>query len=398
MNLDFFEKFWLEKARSALALPANVPDADALEKIRADVSALSDLFTTARPEHFRDYMSNARLLAAYGLFFFPQSFARAQFAISRLLGFCNWNPIIPGEDFSGVSEKKVLRVLDFGSGSAPCGLAIAGALRERFPNAEILLTAVDRSRVALDALAEMPLPEWLKISTQVADLRNFAGTRERFDVVALGWSLNEIVPADVSEGVEGAIVLLKKLAGSLAENGALVVLEPALKSTAERLQHASDYFALNPGLPFWRLAPELGEHACPLLAEGISWNHEVRKWDAPASLEFLNRKLFREIQVLKFSWVALGKRPGDANGGVRENLLRLVSPLEITKPALRFSAVSARGEKIQVEIPTRGMCKNECKKFAAEWERGDIARVSGTLNALGTPGSFRLSGTIEKAG
>ena len=72
--LDFIEQFWLQKARSALRVPAETPTEEVLEKIRPYVAELSDLFTVARPEKFRDYMSDTRLLAAYGLFFFPQSF------------------------------------------------------------------------------------------------------------------------------------------------------------------------------------------------------------------------------------------------------------------------------------------------------------------------------------
>ena len=387
--LDFIEQFWLQKARSAIRVSAETPTEEVLEKIRPCVAELSDLFTVARPEKFRDYMSDARLLAAYGLFFFPQSFARADFAARRLLGFYGRSP---------KNADKTLSILDLGSGASPCGLALAGALQERFPQANIELTAVDRSRAALDAV---PLPgkTRIKLKTECADLRNFAGTQHAFDFIVLGWSLNEIIPATTPDAVEKALVFLKKLANSLKPTGTLLILEPALKETTERLQRVSDYFARTPGLPFHRLAPELGNHEDPLLAEGgISWNHEVRRWTAPASLEFINRKLFREIQVLKFSWCALGKTPSAlaVESDKMPALLRLISPMEMTKTALRFSAVDAVGAKKNVEIPVRGLSKSECKKMAAAWERGDIASVAGELTPLGTPSCFRLAGTLEK--
>lgn len=381
------EQYWSTKARAALHAPESVDTEAVLEKMREYVAELSDLFTVARPERFRDYMSDACLLAAYGLFFFPQSFARADFAIRRLLGFYKRRP---------TPSAAPIRILDLGSGAAPCGLALAAALREQFPETPIELVAVDRSRAALDAIpAQIP---GLKIKTEVADLKNFAGTQNTFDFIVLGWSLNEIVPAETPDAVENAIVFLKKLAASLTPTGTLLVLEPALKETTERLQRVSDYFARTPGLPFHRIAPELGNHEDPLLAEGgISWNHEVRRWEAPPALEFINRKLFREIQVLKFSWCALAKTPPKLPQAPENSLgfWRLVSPMEITKPALRVLAVNASGEKIQIEIPTRGISKSECKKTAASWERGDIAQITGTLTPLGTPGQFRLVGTLE---
>lgn len=387
--LTIAENFWLRKARGALNVPASENDADVLEKMRVSVAELSDLFTIARPEHFRDYMSDKRLLAAYGLFFFPQSFARADFAVRRLLGFYGRAP--------NAESGETVRILDLGSGAAPCGLAFAAALRARFPERKLELVAVDRSRAALDAIPQ--LVENLQIRTEVSDLKHFAGTQSTFDFIVLGWSLNEIVPAGAENSVEKALVFLKKLSASLKPTGTLVVLEPALKTTTERLQRVSDYFARTPGLPFYRVAPELGNHEDPLLAEGgIAWNHEVRRWAPPATLEFINRKLFREIQVLKFSWCALGKTemclpaaPENTSG-----FHRLISPLELTKSALRFVAVNASGEKRAIEIPTRGLSKSECKKIVAEWERGDIAVLSGTLSPIGNAGNFRLAGTLQK--
>lgn len=386
---DIIEQFWLQKARKALNLPADASEETLLEKIRTHVAELSDLFTVARPEKFRDYMSDTKLLSAYGLFFFPQSYARASFAARRLLEFYGRNP---------QSSDGTLNILDLGSGSSPCGLAFASALRSLFPQTEIELTAVDRSRAALDAIPSPACPQ-IKIRTECADLKRFAAPANCFDFIILGWSLNEIIPANTPDATEKAIVFIKKLSDSLKSTGTLVILEPALKETTERLQRLSDYFALTPATSLFRIAPELGNHVDPLLAEGgIAWNHEVRRWSAPASLEFINRKLFREIQVLKFSWCALGKTPPRLAVETEKmpSLLRLISPMEMTKTALRFSAVSATGEKKNIEIPVRGLSKSECKKIVAEWERGDIACVAGTLTPLGTSGRFRLTGELRK--
>lgn len=388
------EKFWLKKAREAWSVPAETPDGALLEKVRPAVEALSDLFTTERPVNgkFRDYMSDPKLLAAYGLFFFPQSFARASFAVRRLLDIYAWNPL--------GSDAEPLRILDLGSGASPCGFAAAEIFREKFPERKIVITAFDRSRAAVQAAREIAQnagsgksPQ-VSVETLVGDLKKLVPAKLGLppqDLILLGWSLNEAVPAS-----EDAFPFLKNLAPLLSKNGAIVVLEPALKLTAERLRRASDAVAQNPGTPFFRLAPELGNHACPLLREGIFWEHEVRKWSPPETLEFLNRTLFRDISCLKFAWSAFGKKPGkrfDVPAGATE-LLRLVSPLEATKTCLRFTGINPAGEKKSVEIPTRGLSKSEVKKIAAEWERGDIAALAGTLSPLGNAGHFRLDGKL----
>jgi len=400
--LDIFEKFWLKKAAFAQGIsfagtkkiePATV--ARVLEKTRGNVEELSNLFTTERPRDgkFRDYMSVPALLAAYGLFFFPQSFARAEFALRRLFSVYERPPV------AGTSP---LRVLDLGSGAAPCGFAAAKIFGEIFPEREIILTAFDRSRTSLEAARELAseaisagvFSKKFSFSAICGDLKNFSPKSKTApfpsqDLILLGWSLNECVPAPAE-----AVLFLKNLAPALAETGSLVVLEPALKSTSERLQRASDFFATTGrGAPFFRLAPEIGEHACPLLREGVFWNHEVRAWHPPETLEFLNRTLFREIGVLKFSWCALGKMRGKifaVPAGAKE-IVRLVSPIEATKTCLRFVGVNPRGEKISVEIPTRGFSKHEVKKMAASRERGDIVVLRERGNGV------QISGFPESA-
>lgn len=389
------EDFWLKKAGEAWRVPAGIPLGELLEKVRPAVEELSNLFTVERPRdgRFRDYMSEPKLLAAYGLFFFPQSFARANFALRRLSELYAWSPL--------ADKEKPLRILDLGSGASPCGFSAVEIFREKFPEREIVLTALDRSRYAVSVAREIAngreVPGAPKITVEplVADLKKLVPAKLGLppqDLILLGWSLNEAVPAGAD-----AVPFLKNLAPLLSENGALVVLEPALKITAERLRRASDAFAENSGNPFFRLAPELGGHPCPLLKEGIFWEHEVRKWIPPESLEFLNRTLFRDISCLKFAWSAFGKKPGrsfDVPAGATE-ILRLVSPLEAGKTCLRFTGINPQGEKKSVEIPTRGLSKNEVKKIAGDWERGDIAVVEGTLSPCGNAGNFRLAGNAS---
>ena len=81
------EAFWIGQAE----LAAERVGDDALQRMTPAVAHLSDLFTTERPDHkFPDYFADPRLLAAYGIFFLPQSFTRTSFALAQICGLRGW--------------------------------------------------------------------------------------------------------------------------------------------------------------------------------------------------------------------------------------------------------------------------------------------------------------------
>ncbi len=375
------EKFFLAKA---LVATGAGNDEDALEKIRPAVQRLSDLFTTERPAGgFPDYAADPSLLAAYGLFFFPQSFCRAGIALDQAVRFRHWKP--------GATAGE-LKILDLGSGTGPCGLAHAFALRALAPETPIRLTALDHAPAALSALRALAPQvglEKFSVETHAVDLRRADAVLKnlpRQDIIVAGFSANELFGSNAGALRDWADSLCEKL----TPGGLLLILEPALRETATTLQRAAD--ALVAGGRRHRFAPELDNAPCPLLAEktGKFWSHEVREWTPPASLEFLNRKLFRDIGVLKFAYAALSPTP-PAPLPERPAALRLISPVEALKGRFVFSAVIAGGKKITVDIPSRGLSKSETKAVCAAWERGDIAGAE-TLQPLGREGFFRIAG------
>ncbi len=375
------ENFWLACARQATG---ENEDTAALEKIRPAVQKLSDLFTKERPEKgFPDYAADPLLRTAYGLFFFPQSFLRARIALDQARRFRHWQP----------TPAAVWRILDLGSGPGPGGLALSAALRELAPAQPLALTALDHSPSALQQLRELApsvFPEQFSLATFPADLRHAAHQTESLppqDLIIISFAANELFGPDTAALQRW----LRSLRSQLKPDGLLLVLEPALQTTATTLQRTAD--ALANGPEFFRWAPELGGHPCPLLAGGKHWSHEVRRWEAPKSAAFLNRQLFRDLSVLKFAYTALGAQP-PAPLPATPQLLRLISPLEALKGRLVFAAVTAQGEKITVDIPTRGLSKSEIKRHLSAWERGDIAAVT-TLHPLGQEGCFRLAAIGE---
>jgi hypothetical protein len=158
-----------------------------------------------------------------------------------------------------------------------------------------------------------------------------------------------------------------EMKAKLAPGGLILILEPALKNTAERLQRLSDALAAG---AMTRLAPELDALPDPQLGPGEHWSHETRAWEAPASTEFVNRHLHRDLREVRFSFAAFSDAPLPP---LPVGLSRLISDVQIIKGLIRF--ITIRDGRIEsVEVPTRGLSKHEVKKLAATFGRGDIVR------------------------
>src|SRR5687768_8687801 len=104
-------------------------------RLEQKIQFLSDQFTKERTRLTRDYFSDPELLAAYGLFFFPQNYVRTGVVLQEIMS-RGWAP--PGE----------ITVLDLGAGPGSASFAAAC----HFPNREIDLTGVDRSNEALSVM------------------------------------------------------------------------------------------------------------------------------------------------------------------------------------------------------------------------------------------------------
>jgi hypothetical protein len=346
------EAFWVGQAELA---SEKIGD-EALERMTPAVAHLSDLFTTERPDKkFPDYFADPRLLAAYGVFFLPQSFTRTSFALSQACGLRGWKPASP-----------VPAILDLGSGPGSCGVAAAYLLRQAgFP--KLALHGVDKSPSALasmESFARATLGEGVETKTRIGDAsRPETWPEGPFDLIVAGFVMNEMPQLDHA----ALLRWFGELKAKLAPGGLILILEPALRITAERLQKVSDQVA--DGM-MTRIAPELDALPDPQLGAGEHWSHETRDWAAPASTEFVNRHLHRDLREVRFSFAAFSDAPLTP---LPAGLSRLISDVQIIKGLLRFITIR-EGRIESVEVPTRGLSKHEVKKLAATFGRGDIVR------------------------
>ena len=346
------EAFWVGQAE----LTSEKLGDEALERMTPAVAHLSDLFTTERPDKkFPDYFADPRLLAAYGVFFLPQSFTRTSIALAQTCGLRGWKP-----------SNAIPAILDLGSGPGSCGVAAAYRLRQAGIK-KIKLHGVDKSPCALasmESFAQATLGEDVETMTRIGDAsRPETWPEGPFDLIVAGFVMNEMPQLDHA----ALLRWFGELKARLAPGGLILILEPALRITAERLQKLSDEVASG---AMTRIAPELDALPDPQLGPGEHWSHETRAWKAPASTEFVNRHLHRDLREVRFSFAAFSDAPLTP---LPLGLSRLISDVQIIKGLLRFITIR-EGAIESVEVPTRGLSKHEVKKLAATFGRGDIVR------------------------
>ncbi|MDX2111943.1 MAG: class I SAM-dependent methyltransferase [Verrucomicrobiota bacterium] len=376
---EALESFWQDEAR---AVTRCSDLGGALEKLEPAVQMLSDLFTVARPEKFRDYGADALQRTAYGLFYFPQSFVRVGFPLAELLDVRGWRP-----DTSGI------RILDLGAGLGACGLGAARVIRSRGFTQPITLDALDHSPAKLAVLGKVAMTacadyQPLTLRTHPGDLRKAENLLDRhgpYDLILCGFALNE---ACAGKPVEQSAALVNTWLRALKPGGVLLILEPALQPTARALAALGDFILASKRCV--RLAPYAGTHPDPLTADRFHWSHEVRRWTIPESLRFLNRHLWRDLDVLKFSFLALTANP-DAFTPLPKPTnehFRLISPFSLMKGRFLATGVGTDGLVYTYDLPTRGMEKPEIQAHEAI-ERGDLLTVN-DLVALGSERTYRI--------
>lgn len=359
---ETLESAWLRLALEALA----ARDAESLcLRLEPAVARLSDLFTTERAAGFGRYADTPELLAAYGLFFFPQTFVRAAFVLAECA-------VRAPEAFPAEPARPFV-IADLGAGTGAAGLAAAAFAAG--PARPVRLAACDQSGASLDILRRLapeleavgPAPA---VETVVADARSWvppAGC----DLAVASFALNEFF--EDRPDAEAADWTARAL-DSLRPGGLLLILEPATKSCANRLGRLRDRVAATGVARI--VAPCPHARPCPLLARGGEpWCHEVRRWRVPDVAAFLNRHLHREIQSLKFSFLALQHAPPAADPPADPGRGRLIAPVRETGGRILSALCGGDGAGLSCETLTRHMTRADVKAVVRTWERGDLVRL-----------------------
>lgn len=359
------EHVWREEARRIWGF---LPEEQLVERIRPHVQRLSDRFTTDRGAALEPYGDDAESRLAYGLFFFPQTFMRAAFVLDEC-----WIPQGDGP----------LRILDLGAGSGAAGFAALHRLGAR----PARLRAVDRSSGSLETLARVAAScreMWSAASVEIeqGDVAHESGRDESHDLILCSFALNELVERDPAFDCAAWV---RRLMKRLAPAGVLVIVEPALKASSERLEALRDHVI---GWPTTRILGPCQHHArCPMRADGRHWCHEVRRWTPPPLAALINRTLFRDLPHLKFSFLALTPGRGE-DVEPTATRARLVAPVMEQRGKFVTRGCAADGQLYDYELLTRHLTGEQWQAIA-ETERGARVRWS-DLKQLGN-GALRAA-------
>lgn len=359
---EALESAWLRLAMEALA----VRDTEALcARLEPAVARLSDLFTTERAAGFGRYADTPELLAAYGLFFFPQTFVRTAFALAECAA--------RAPEALGAAPGRPFLVADLGAGTGAAGLAAAAFAANA--GRPVRLAACDQSGASLDILRRLapdlagggPAPA---VETAIADARSWtppAGC----DLVVASFALNEFF--EDRPDAEAAAWIARAME-SLRPGGLLLLIEPATQVCANRLGRLRDRLAAAAAARI--VAPCPHALPCPLLARGGEpWCHEVRRWRVPDAAAYINRRLHRELQSLKFSFLALQRAAPPETAAGDPGRGRLIAPLRETGGRILSALCGGDGAALSCETLTRHMTKADVKAVVRTWERGDLVRL-----------------------
>jgi len=308
----------------------------------AGVRELSDMFNGLTP-HRPGYLANPRLRRAYVHYYLPVNAEKVARVLRELALYAP-------------TDRKP-RVLDFGCG--PGTAAIATLLHR--PVADLCLVdvvdeALDDARFFCRALGVEPrtMPEV---------------PPEKFDLILAANVFSEH---------------LAPLEDRLADDGHLVVIEPALKTSTQKLMKWRDD-AVARG--FQVAAPCLGQSKCPMLERDDLWCHQDVSWPRPGTVAEIDRRLGLNKESLKYSYVVLtrtGGRLADLKGEVR-----VVSNLHKEKGKAWAWVCGRRGPLCRAEVLTRHRSEATAAFFHADRGHvlaltvaGDFCRSEGPVSRI----------------
>lgn len=227
-----------------------------------------------------------------------------------------------------------LRVLDLGAGLGATTWGVVRALSAAGYRGTVEATLVDQDRQALALAARVATAAQgegevrVQVRTQPGD----AGRppAQPADLVVIGQALSEMHTGTASDdrAEQHAALLHGLLSQQVAPDGALVVVEPALRERTRHLHLVRGRLIARGWSVF---APCLHDQTCPMLANEHDWCHEDRPIDLPDWLVPVARAAGLRFEGLTFSYLVLRPDRRALRGLVPPGALRVVSVPRRTK-------------------------------------------------------------------
>lgn len=348
-------------------------------KLGAHVAALSAAYNASDAE--RPRVSDAAALAARLLFSFARDVPKAAAAVREL-----------APSLGAVHAGRRVRLLDVGAGLGATSWGVARGLR-RSGVEGVDATLLDRDGAALELAAAIADARAARgdRAVSVAGARRATAEEARavavaaggpFDVVTLGQVVSELhrdVPV-ADRVARHAAWIAELLDRAVADDGALVVIEPALRERTRHLHAVRDALVALGARPF---APCLHARACPMLAREGDWCHEDLPIDLPGWLVPVARAAGLRWQGLTFAYLVLrkdGRSLTEALPATSAKRLRVVSDRIVTKGKSEVVFCGEDGELLR----TRRLDRDAAPGNGA-WDtlaRGELVELDPTVPRL----------------
>lgn len=340
------------------------------------VKALSAAYNGAQAEGGKTKLP----LEARVAFSFPRDVPKGAAAVRELIA----------SGVLAIPTDRPLRVLDLGAGLGAMTWGLVRALEASGAKGRVDALLVDEDQEALrgaEAIAraatslERSAIE-LAITTKRLDLASgkdrSAQASSTNDVVILGQVLSEISPRqDPAERLEAqSAIIADVLRTMVAPDGALVIVEPALRDRTRHLHALRDRILEQRIATVF--APCLHAGACPMLPLETEWCHEDLPVDLPDWVVPLARAAGLRWQGLTFSYLVLRKdgkisvRPSSEAASVR---FRTVSDLLRSKGKAELLICAEDGQRRRIRRLDRDAALDGGLPFT-DLRRGDIVTLS----------------------
>jgi ribosomal protein RSM22 (predicted rRNA methylase) len=357
-----------------MIVPAELEDAvrSAARDVLGDAALATPALTRAIIDRSKRYTSERERLAARS----PGDLAARAvfFTIADAMKVAI--PLAELANRGAIPPRRPLRIVDVGAGCGALSLGLVETLASDATGGamfELVLIDkdVDALRIAAAALRDLATRRGCEVAvtTRVADVTSTEIPHA--DLVLAGTVLNELPePA--------RLPLVRRALASLADDGALIIIEPALRETSRALHALRDAALAANAYVFAPCTRTLAP--CPMLANDNDWCHEDRAVTLPPHTAELARLTHLRDSGLKFSYLVLRKQPLALVD--RPNAWRVVSEQLPAKGKLELYGCSNAGR-----VPLRLLRRNrsEANRAFERAQRGDVLVTDDTELAPETP-------------
>ena len=271
------------------------------DALASEVKLVSEIYTRERASLHRTSVE----LAARLRFFLLRDLAKIERPLVEL----------------AMAPRETLRVLDLGAGLGTSTLGVARAAKKHGLAKRLDVIAVEHAARLVDVMTylcdrahEVAVP--IALQTRELDLEKLdpSSLGSGFDLIVVGLALNELF-VDAPDPIAARVAWCESVAACLADDGAMIVLEPALRTTTRELMQVRDRLVSASALKV--IAPCTADGGCPLLRRERDWCHADDALALPEPLKTIAKQAGLRWEGLSYAYLVVAKHDRRARDVLR---------------------------------------------------------------------------------